>query len=164
MSISELFSLPEEEKKAIFEHILQQANRSQRKMVVNQEYIQQHLNRQNAIKLRALDINNFLSEVDTGYEDCQVFPYCNVAIQALDLKVEPAFVCLHYEDLYDSYDNRTWYIPMDLFNISDEELVEYAKQQAAAQSALDKKVDYARLRKQAKELGFKLIPIENTGE
>lgn len=164
MSINKLFSLPDEDKKIIFEHILQQANRSQRKMVINQEYIQQHLNRQSAIKLRALDINNFLSEVDTGYEDCQVFPYCNVAIQALDLKVEPALVILHYVDSYDSYDNKTWYIPISFFDMSDEQLVEYAKKQAAAQYALDKKVDYTRLRRQAKELGFKLIPIENTGE
>lgn len=126
-------------------------------MVVNTYYINQHLARQDAIKLRALEINNFLSDVDTGYDYC-MYDHCNVVPEYLDIENEYCKVILSYED--GDWDQRSWSIPFELFDKSDEELVEYAKHQAAAQSALDKKVDYARLRKQAKELGYRLVPVE----
>ena len=82
-------------------------------MVITQEYIQQHLNRQNAIKLRALDINNFLSDVETGYEDCQLFDWCDVVPEYLDIEIEYGKVLLSYED--GDWDQRSWSIPFELF-------------------------------------------------
>lgn len=126
-------------------------------MKVNSDYIDKHLARQNAIKLRALEINNFLSDVDTGY-DYREFEWCGVSPDYLDIEIEYGKVILSCDD--EDWAQRSYKIPFGLFDMSTEQLVEYVKQQAAAQFELDKKAVYTRLGRDAKELGYRLVPIE----
>lgn len=125
-------------------------------MKIDSNYIQQHLAQQEAIKLRAIEINNFLSdvEVDTDWRD---YDYCNVAYDWLEVSVTDTQVSLEYDD---GDWPRYWSVPTELFEYDNEQLISYAKIEAKKGQTLQDNLDYMRLRDQAKELGYRLVKEE----
>ena len=126
-------------------------------MKVDSNYIDKHLAQLEAIKLRAIEINNLLFEV-TVEEDWREYDWCGVAPDWLDVSVSSGKVELDYDD---GDWPRTWCIPVELFDYSDEELVNYVKIEAKRDNLLQQNLEYARLQTQAKELGYRLVKEEN---
>lgn len=122
-------------------------------MKIDSNYIDKHISMQEAIKLRAIEINNFLSDVELD-SDWRDFQYCGVREDCLDCDINQQNVTLFYEE-WDMSDE--WEIPTRLFDLSDQELLQWAKDQAASYDKTTSELEYMRLKQQAEALGYKLI-------
>ena len=92
-------------------------------MNIDKNYIQKHIAQQEAIKIRAVEINNFLAGIckDKGVTHYMV---CGFRPDVLDIEFNPNSMELSY-DYGDCYDY--WFIPFELFDYDQEQLIEYAE-------------------------------------
>ena len=116
--------------------------------------VSEHFELQKKIIERTVEINNFISEVETN-SDWREFQWCNAIPEVLEPIITEDYVIVSYESM-DGYID-SWSVPTFLFDYDDEQLTNYALEQAKTYDEGQKAIKENELKQLAERLGYNLV-------